>query len=131
MRPTERAVLYPMLLLAGARLDVRPVMESRALLAFVAIVLLSRMIGKLASGAIVNLTVRAARPAGPALGVVLLASGPVSTSCALVFALRFPGPIGDTLLVLAASSSLLGEVVSTLALRRLLMHAGEVGEAQV
>lgn len=128
VRPTERAVLYPMLLLAGARLDVRPVLESRALLAFVAIVLLARILGKLASGAVVNVAVRAARPAGPALGVVLLASGPVSTSVAFVFALRFPGPIGDTLLVLAAGSSVLGELVSTLALRRLLAHAGEVPE---
>jgi hypothetical protein len=130
VRPTERAVLYPMLLLAGARLDVRPLLESRALFALVAVVLLARITGKLASGVIVHLSVRAARPAGPALGVVLLASGPVSVSCAFVFALRFPGVVGDTLLVCAAASSLLGELVSTLALRRLLAHAGEVTEAE-
>ncbi len=129
VRPTERAVLYPMLLLAGARLDARQIAESRALLSVVAIVLLARIVGKLATGVILNVSVRAARPAGPALGVVLLASGPVSTSCAFVFALRFPGVVGDTLLVCAAGSSVLGEIVSTLALRRLLTHAGEVAEA--
>ena len=130
VRPTERAVLYPMLCLAGARLDVRPLLESRALLALVAVVLLARIAGKLASGAIVHVSVRAARPAGPALGGGLLASGPVSISCAFVFALRFPGVVGDTLLVCATASGVLGELVSTLALRRLLAHAGEVTEAE-
>lgn len=130
VRPTERSVLYPMLLLAGARLEARTILESKALLALVAVVLLARIAGKLASGVLVNMAMRAARPAGPALGVVLLASGPVSTSCAFVFALRFPGVVGDTLLVCAAASGLLGELVSTLALRRLLDHAGEVAEAR-
>jgi hypothetical protein len=122
---TERAVLYPMLLLAGAHIDARPLMENHILIALVALVLLARIIGKLASGFVVRATVPSARPAGPLFGIVLLSSGPVSVSCGFVFALRFPGPIGDTLLVCAAASAVLGELVSTFALKSLLTQLGE------
>jgi hypothetical protein len=124
--PTERAVLYPMLLLAGARLDPRPVMENRMLLALVALVLLARIVGKVLSGVVVRATAAAARPAGAWLGIVLLSSGPVSTACGFVFALRFPGPVGDTLLVCAVASAILGELVSTLSLKAMLVETGEI-----
>jgi hypothetical protein len=124
--PTERAVLYPMLLLAGARLDPRPLLESRVLGALVALALLTRIVVKLFSGAVVRVVVPAARPAGMGLGIVLLSAGPVSISIAFVFALRFPGAIGDTLLTCAAASCVLGEIVSTFALKRLLTDVGEI-----
>ena len=129
--PTERAVLYPMLLLAGAHLDARPLMEDRMLIAIVALVLLARIVGKLLSGFVVRATVPAARPAGPLLGMVLLSSGPVSVSCAFVFALRFPGRIGDTLLVCAAASAVLGELIATFALKNMLTQLGELTPALV
>ncbi len=129
--PTERAVLYPLLLLAGARLDPRPVIENRLLLALVALVLLARIIGKMMSGVIVRATAAEARPAGAWLGIVLLSSGPVSTACGFVFALRFPGPVGDTLLVCAVASAILGELVSTLSLKAMLTDAGEIVPAPV
>ena len=44
--PTERAVLYPMLLLAGARLDPRPVIENRGLSILVGAVLASAFGGE-------------------------------------------------------------------------------------
>lgn len=124
--PTERAVLYPLLLLAGARLDPRPVFESRILLALVALVLLARIAAKMVAGVIVRAAAPESRPAGPLLGIVLLSSGPVSTACGLVFALRFPGAIGDTLLVCAVASAILGELLSTLSLRAMLTEAGEI-----
>ena len=123
---TERAVLYPMLLLAGAHLDPKAVIESKLLGAFVALVLLARIVGKLLSGIIVRLSTRAAHPAGGALGVAMLSSGPVTMCCGFAFALRFPGTIGDTLLVCAVACAIVGELVSTLALKRLLVHVGEV-----
>lgn len=126
VRPTERAVLYPMLLLAGARIDVRALFENRMLAAIVALVLVARIGGKLVSGIVVRASSPAAKPAGAMLGIVMLSSGPVSTACGLVFALRFPGPIGDTLLVCAVASALMGELVSTLSLRALLVDAGEI-----
>lgn len=127
--PTERAVLYPMLLLAGAHLDARPLLESGMLVAVVALVLLARVAGKLLSGVVLRIAVPAARPAGPLFGIVLLSSGPVSVSCGFVFALRFPGRIGDTLLVCAAASAVLGELVSTFALKNLLTQLGEATTA--
>lgn len=126
---TERAVLLPMLLLAGAWLDPRPALENRLLLGVVALVLLARIAGKLLSGLLFRVFVPAARPAGPWLGIVLLASGPFTISGGFVFALRFPGPVGDTLLLAAMASAVLGELVSTLALKRLLTHLGEVPDA--
>ncbi|MBX3227121.1 MAG: cation:proton antiporter [Labilithrix sp.] len=131
VRPTERAVLYPMLLLAGARVDVRPLVEHRSLAALVALVLCARIAGKLVSGLLVRASTAVAKPAGPLLGIVLLSSGPVSTACGLAFALRFPGPLGDTLLVAAVASAALGELVSTLSLRALLVEAGEIAPASV
>ncbi len=127
--PTERAVLYPMLLLAGAHLDARPLLEDRMLVALVALVLIGRIVGKLLSGFVLRAVVPAARPAGPLFGIVLLSSGPVSVSCGFVFALRFPGRIGDTLLVCAAASAVLGELVSTYALKNLLTQLGEATTA--
>ncbi len=126
VNPTERAVLYPLLLLAGARLDPRPVLENRMLLALVALVLLARIVGKVMSGVIVRASTATARPAGAWLGIVLLSSGPVSTACGFLFALRFPGPVGDTLLVCAVASAVLGELVSTLSLKALLTEVGEI-----
>lgn len=126
---TERAVLYPMLLLAGARLDPHALAESTGLIALVAVVLLARVAAKIASGFLLRATVPAARPAGFPVGVVLLASGPVTMLCGFAFALRFPGPVGDTLLVCAAASNVLGEIVSTFAIKRLLDDVGELGEA--
>jgi hypothetical protein len=127
--PTERAVLYPMLLLAGARIDLRPLAENRMLVAIIALVLVARIVGKIISGFVVRASTAVARPAGPFMGIVMLSSGPVSVACGLVFALRFPGPIGDTVLVCAVASALLGEVVATLSLRALFLDTGEIAPA--
>lgn len=129
--PTERAVLYPMLLLAGARIDLRPLAENRMLAAMVALVLVARIAGKIISGLVVRAATPVAKPAGPLMGIVMLSSGPVSIACGLAFALRFPGPIGDTLLVAAVSSALLGEIVATLSLRALFIDTGEIQLASV
>ncbi len=128
---TERAALLPMLLLAGARLDFRPVLETRALLAIVAFVLIARILGKFVSAQLVAAVHPIARPAGRGFGLVLLSSGPVSISCGFVFALRLPGNVGDTVLICAAASAVLGDLVSTFALRRLLVRVGEVPAASV
>lgn len=123
---TERGVLYPVLLLAGARLDLRPLFDHAMLGAVVAAVLLARIVGKVVSGLVVRLVLPVARPAGPAIGIVLLSSGPVSIATAFVFSLRFPGVVGDTLLIIAVGSAIMGELVSTFALKRLLTEAGEI-----
>jgi hypothetical protein len=99
------------------------------LFAVVALALLARIVGKLLSGFVVRAMVPVARPAGPLLGIVLLSSGPVSVSCGFVFALRFPGRVGDTLLVCSAASAVLGELISTFALKNMLTQLGELTSA--
>jgi len=65
------------------------------------------------------------RRAGAPLVPGLLACGPSSMSIGLAFALRFPGRIGDTVLVCAAAATLLGELVAPVGLRAALRRAGE------
>jgi hypothetical protein len=120
--PTEKPVLLPMLLLAGAHVDLRATPDLGVL---VVVTLAARTVGKW----IVGLALRAspvARQAPPTLGFGLLSSGALSISIGLGFALRFPGPLGDTVLVVAAAASVLGEFVAPTMLRRILGHAGEI-----
>jgi hypothetical protein len=63
---------------------------------------------------------------GPALGLGLLCSGALSMTIGLAFALRFPGPIGDTVLATAATLTVLGEFVGPWGLRTALRQAGEI-----
>jgi len=107
-------------------MDLQPLVEHRSYAAIVALVLFARIGGKLVSGFLVRATSPVAKPAGPMLGIVLLSSGPLSTACGLAFALRFPGPVGDTILVCAVGSAVLGELISTVSLRALLVDTGEI-----
>jgi hypothetical protein len=68
----------------------------------------------------------AARAAGAGLGMSLMSSGALAMTVGLAFALRFPGPVGDTVLATAAASTLLGEFVGPAALRVALKQAGEL-----
>jgi hypothetical protein len=56
----------------------------------------------------------------------MLSSGALAMACALSIALRHPGVVGDTLLLLAAISMLLGEWLGPAALRRALTRVGEI-----
>ena len=52
--------------------------------------------------------------------------GALAISIGLAFALRFPGPVGDTVLVVAALSATVGEFVGPARLRNALQRAGEI-----
>jgi hypothetical protein len=54
-----------------------------------------------------------------------MACGPTSMCIGLAFALRFPGAVGETVLVCAAAATVLGEVLSPFGLRSALRRAGE------
>jgi hypothetical protein len=58
-----------------------------------------------------------------------MSSGALAISIGLVFALRFPGAIGDTVLVVAALSATVGEFVGPARLRRTLLLAGEIDDS--
>jgi Kef-type K+ transport system membrane component KefB len=118
--PTERSVLLPVLVLAGARIE-PPSIGRVALIIPVAVVL--RFLAKILIGMLIRRHA-AARGAGPLLGLALSASGGMSVAIGLAMAIHFPGAVGDTVLATAVAVTVAGEV-SGPALRTVLMRAGE------
>jgi hypothetical protein len=121
--PLERPILLPALVLAGAHVDFRA-MPGLAVVAAIAVA--ARIVAKLAFGAAVALP----RGASPLLGGGLLSSGALSMSVGLAFAIRFPGPVGDSILATAFVVCVVGEVVGPLSLRRVLTVAGEIASRE-
>ncbi|HZJ52689.1 MAG TPA: hypothetical protein VFD38_01010 [Myxococcaceae bacterium] len=120
--PAEVPLRLPALLLAGAWIDVGRV----PFLAWVIpTVLGARVLAKALVAGCAALVCPPLRPAGAALVPGLLACGPTSMSIGLAFALRFPGRIGDTVLLSAAAATLLGELVAPSGLRAALRRVGE------
>jgi uncharacterized membrane protein YadS len=126
--PTERPVLLPALVLAGAHID----FQSSPYLALVATAAIAaRLVAKLVIGWLMAAGSPTARKAGALVGLALMSSGALAISVGLAFALRFPGQVGDTVLVVAATSALFGEFVGPYRLRRSLEDAGEVDRAVI
>lgn len=124
--PTERPVLLPALLLAGARLN----FHATDLLPWIAAAAIgARIMAKVVVGWALGATAPVVRKGGVLIGLSLLSSGALSLSIGLAFALRFPGPVGDTVLVVAVLSATVGEVVGPMRLRRTLQMAGETEAA--
>jgi hypothetical protein len=124
---TDRPVLHPALLLAGAHVDLRAM---GTIAFFILFTIAARMAAKGVCGLAMGAFVPAARQAGPVLGLGLLSSGALSMTIGLAFALRFPGPVGDGVLATAAAVTLFGEFVGPTALRVALKQAGEIGAAE-
>jgi Kef-type K+ transport system membrane component KefB len=120
---TDRPVLHPALLLAGAHVDLGGLGSIAFLILFT---VAARMMAKAASGLLLEVFVRAARPAGAMLGLGLLSSGTLSMTIGLAFALRFPGTVGDAVLGVAATATVFGEFVGPTSLRVSLKQAGEI-----
>jgi hypothetical protein len=122
MAPIERPVVLPALVLAGAHVDLQ---AAPGLAGVVAVAVGARIAAKLLFGLVVALP----RGASPTLGAGLLSSGALSLGVALAFALRFPGPIGETVLAASFVTCLVGEALGPLALKRALRGAGEIAGA--
>jgi hypothetical protein len=123
--PTERPVLLPALLLAGARINPQ---ATPGLWWIVGAALAARIAAKLVSGWILWVGFLPARRAGATLGLGLLSTGALAMAIGLSFALRFPGPVGDTVLVTVAVITVFGEFVGPGRLRASLLRAGEITE---
>ncbi len=122
---TERAVLLPALLLAGAHL-VRPASMSIGLILLSAVV--ARVVGSFFSGAIVASARATTRPATAWLGLGMLSSGTLTMTVGFAVALRYPGDIGNTALAAAFAGTVAGEAIGPIALRRALTRCGELTE---
>jgi Kef-type K+ transport system membrane component KefB len=125
--PTERPVLLPALVLAGARIDFR---ASPALPWIAVAVIGARIVAKIVTGWLLAAGSRPARRAGPLVGLSLMSSGALAMCIGLAFALRFPGFVGDTVLAIAAIVATLGEFIGPVRLRRALAAAGEIVDAK-
>jgi Kef-type K+ transport system membrane component KefB len=123
--PTERPVLLPALLLAGAHVNPK---AAPFLLPIAGVALAVRVIAKLGAGLVIRAAFPEARGTGRALGLGLLSSGAVAMSVGLAFALRFPGQVGDTILVVATAATIFGEFAGPAALSAGLRQAGEITE---
>ncbi|HZX41732.1 MAG TPA: hypothetical protein VFE93_07850, partial [Myxococcaceae bacterium] len=120
--PAHYPLRLPALLLAGARIDVGQVPFLAWLLP---VVLGARLVGKALVAGCAALLCPPLRRAGAPLVPGLMACGPTSMSIGLAFALRFPGQIGEMVLVSAAAATVLGELVAPLGLKSALRRAGE------
>jgi Kef-type K+ transport system membrane component KefB len=125
--PTERPVLLPALVLAGARISPN---ATPALAWIVAAAVGVRLAVKLLLGWLVSRGYRVARPAGASLGLGLLPTGALAMAIGLSFALRFPGVVGDTILLTVAVVTVFGEFVGPSRLRVSLARAGEISETK-
>jgi hypothetical protein len=123
VRPTERAVLLPLAVLAGALIRL-PGAPAVALL--VALAIGARLVGELMRGGLLMLASSAARRAGPLVGLSLVSSGDVTLACAISIALSFKSEAALIVLAVAGAGLLVGELVGPFALRRGLLRAGEL-----
>lgn len=124
LRPTHSPVVLPVLLLAGATVDVDVIGRFGWL---VAAALAARVLAKLLGGAALARVSGAPRGTARAAGLGMLSSGSVSVMVGLAYALQFPGDVGKLVLLTAVLSSVLGELVGPLSLRSALLRAGEIG----
>jgi hypothetical protein len=123
VRPTERAVLLPLAVLAGALVNFR---EAPALAVLIPLAIAARLGGELVRGGLLRLASSAARRGGPLVGFCLVSTGEITLACAVSIALSFKEPVALSVLAVAAVALLFGEVIGPLALRRCLGRAGEL-----
>jgi hypothetical protein len=121
--PTDRAVLLPVALLAGASL---PAMPWQHVLALTGTTLLARLVLDLIRGRIVVAFARVKRHVSPWLGVGLFSTGGFTLAAALELNWRLGAEVGGLLLWVAAIGNVLGEVLGPPLLRSALQRAGEL-----
>ena len=123
LRPTESAVLLPLAVLAGALVNLR---EAPGLWLLIPLGLCARFVVELIRGALLALCTKAARPAGPLVGLGMMAMGEMTLACAVAIALSFHSAAARSVLTLAVVAVLAGELLGPLTLRRALQRAGEL-----
>jgi Kef-type K+ transport system membrane component KefB len=125
--PTERPVLLPALVLAGAHLDFH---ASPKLPLIAAVAIVARLVAKVVMGWLLALVSKPARKAGGLVGLSMMSSGALAISIGLAFALRFPGAVGDTVLAVAVASVTVGEFIGPVRKRSALRAAGEIDDSK-
>lgn len=124
---TERPLLLPSLLLAGALVEL-PRSSGEWLL--VGLAVLVRLALQFVGGAAVAQSFAASREAGPALRRSLMPAGSASLAIGLTVLLRHPGGAGRVVLVVAVAVTLIGELLGGRALRRVLTAQNGSSESE-
>ncbi len=123
LRPTERGVLLPLAVLAGALVNLR---DAPLVAWLVPCALLTRYAAELVRSLLLYAVSRPARSAGPLVAFGLVSTGDVTLACAVSIAVAFERPAALSVLAVAAAGLLLGELIGPIALRRSLGRAGEL-----
>jgi hypothetical protein len=121
--PTEKPVLLPVVLLAGAYVNVQ---LAPVLLVLVAAALVAKILARVTCGMALSVVLSPVRGVGFEFGGSMLSSGALGLALALAFVVRHPGAVGDAVLLLSAIGVLIGEWLGPGALRRALTRAGEI-----
>jgi hypothetical protein len=121
LTPTEKPVLLPVTLLAGAYVNLK---LPTTVFVLVAVAVLAKLLVRVLLG--IGIGAGPARGTGADFGLSMLASGGFSIAAALAFSTRVPGVASDAVLLFAVVSTVLGEWLSPAALRRSLARAGEL-----
>lgn len=121
LTPTEKPVLLPVTVLAGAYVNLKlPI----AVFLLVGVAVLAKILARVLVGAV--LSAGPARGTAADFGLSMLASGGFTVAAALAFSTRVPGVASDAVLLFAVVSTVLGEWIGPAALRRSLNRAGEL-----
>jgi Kef-type K+ transport system membrane component KefB len=124
LTPTEKPVLLPVTVLAGAYVNLK---LPTAVFVLVGGALLAKIVARVLLG--LSLGRGPARGTGADFGLSMLASGGFTVAAALAFSTRVPGVASDAVLLFAVVSTVLGEWIGPAALRRSLSRAGELHAA--
>jgi len=122
IQPTEKPVLLPVVLAAGAcvEFDAFP-----KLWLVVGLALVVRLAAELVRGTLLSAFLAPARAAGPRIGLGMASTGSMSLALAFVLSVRVAGPAASAVLLIAAAGVLLGEFIGPAELRRALERAKE------
>jgi hypothetical protein len=122
IQPTEKPVLLPVVLAAGACVDFDAFPR---LWVIVLVALVARLGAEAIRGVLLSAFLAPARAAGPRIGLGMVSTGSMSLALAFVLAVRVPGPATSAVLLIAAAGVLLGELIGPAELRRALERAEE------
>lgn len=122
VQSSEKPVVLPVLLAAGASVAVDTVPK---LAWIVAAALVARVGVELVRGLFLAAAVPASRPAWAEVAFGMTSTGAITLAAAYTLRVRAPGSSSDAVLVIAAASVLLGEVLGPALLKRAISQTGE------
>lgn len=122
---TERAIMLPALVLAGAFVTFP---NPRPFIPVALLAIAGRFAGKLLAGRWIGAAGAAPMDSYRTIGAGLMPAGALTVSVGLAFTLRSPGQSSEWVLALAAFYVVLGEIIGPAMLRRALRQAGEIAE---